>query len=62
MIDLDGLFARLEFVRHYLAGHNAKWRVNTDELCAGDIMCYACPETSDGISNLIIWCRGMAGE
>jgi hypothetical protein len=54
-----GFRARLEALNHMLRGHNVQWRVNVDELCAGDIECRNCPdlEVSD-FRPLLLWCRG----
>jgi hypothetical protein len=43
------ILARLDAVWHLLRGHRVSWRVNVDDLCAGDIVCESC--------ELELWCR-----
>lgn len=52
------LMAHCDGLWHLMRGHDLRWRDNVDEYCAGDITCYCCPDTSDGVSDLAIWCRG----
>ena len=54
-----GLRARLEALNHIIRGHDVRWRVNVDELCAGDIECRNCPDLDDSdFRPLFLWCRG----
>lgn len=56
-----GVRARFEGLSHLFRGHRLEWsRVNMGGLwvgCWGDMTCYSCPDTSDGESDLGIWCR-----
>ena len=54
-----GFRGRIVGISHLMRGHDLCWRVNADEYCTGDIVCYHCPDTSDSKSTLGIWCRGV---
>jgi hypothetical protein len=55
-----GFRARIEALTHILRGHDVRWRVDVDELCAGDIRCVNCPDIEDDEegAGMLIWCRG----
>jgi hypothetical protein len=54
-----GIQARASGLWHLVRGHRLHWRDNVDLWtgCTGDIWCEQCPDTSDGVSDLGIWCR-----
>ena len=54
-----GIQARFSAIGHLLRGHDLRWRVNGDPWsgCFGDIECSSCPDSSDGKTDVIVWCR-----
>lgn len=50
---IEGLFARLVAILHFLVGHEVYWRACAEEWdgggCSGDITCETC--------GIMFWCR-----
>ena len=57
-----GLQARLDALWHLCRGHRLHWRDDIEVWVGvtGSIWCERCPDTSDGVSDLIIWTRQWA--
>ncbi len=54
-----GLDARRSGLWHWLRGHRLHWRNGFDLWMGGtgDIWCEACPDSSDGQTDVVIWAR-----
>jgi hypothetical protein len=54
-----GIEARCSGVWHWLRGHDLRWRVSVEPWvgCTGDIQCFSCADSSDGRTDVAIWCR-----
>jgi hypothetical protein len=59
MIDRYAVWARIHAVWHLARRHDLVWRTEPDPEagCSGDIVCRSCPDSTDGQSDLAIWCR-----
>ena len=54
-----GVEARVMVIGHWLQGHDVRWRYKPDWWvgCGGDLMCMKCPDSTDGKSDVMFWCR-----
>lgn len=54
-----GIHARTEALWHLVRGHRLEWRGGVDLWTGhtGCITCVACPESSDGQSDVVFWSR-----
>ena len=55
-----GIHARADALWHLARGHRLRWRDNCAEPWAGMtgcITCYACPDSSDGETDVAFWTR-----